>query len=133
MTRVSWEDLEWGEDGLLWHNGQWFTGTAVELHPNGALLDESAYEQGRRHGVGREYYPTGELKSEEMCQHGAAHGVCREWSVDGRLTEETHHAGGILLKRLEPDENGELQVTFLMTPNHAYFKMLPPEIQSQFS
>jgi len=131
MPRVNFNDLEYDVDGLVLHEGVLFTGDAFELYPNGALESEDSYRMGRLHGIGREYFPTGELKAEYGASNGVADGIRREWNAEGRLLKEEHYARGILLKRLEPDEKGDLHVTFELTPDHPNYQLLPAELRKQ--
>jgi hypothetical protein len=62
---------------------------------------------------------------------GVYDGPGREWSTDGRITMVTRHAEGILLKRWEPDDKGDLHVTYELTPDKLSYKRLQRRIGSE--
>ncbi len=78
VIRIPEDELGWNES-IRTYQGAPFTGVSFRLHPNGVLMFEVPYIDGR------------------------ADGLMREWDAEGRLIYE-RVLGESLLKKLEPDD-----------------------------
>ncbi|NEW52266.1 hypothetical protein GV792_19700 [Nocardia cyriacigeorgica] len=84
---VNFDPVDWDEDERLLHQGQPFTGEAVEILED-QLTYQEFYENGVPHGSVREWWPDGTPKSEGQVRHGLPYGTFREWHENGRLAIE---------------------------------------------
>jgi MORN repeat variant len=108
MPRVDWEELELGDDQLIFWKDQPFTGVAVEFFPDGTLWSEVPHLKGVRHGVTRQWYPSGKLRDEISYWEGGLHGYHRVWDEQGRLVSEDLGEIGIGIAEKRWDEQGRL-------------------------
>jgi antitoxin component YwqK of YwqJK toxin-antitoxin module len=79
--------LDWKDD-LFIHEGQPFTGLAIDKHPNGRPKCEYPMKAGRIDGVVREWYDNGQPSVETHFDNGKRDGLNRYWSREGKLTKE---------------------------------------------
>ena len=70
--------------GVLYLEGQAFSGHVIEHDARGALLRDTPYRMGRRHGVERWWYAGGALSEERAYRDGAKVGVHRGWWPNGQ-------------------------------------------------
>jgi antitoxin component YwqK of YwqJK toxin-antitoxin module len=104
MIRVPENILEFGEEGLLYHDGKPFTGSAFREADDGRLMYEAEYRGGRQWGICREWYADGQLSSEESFALEYPHGMSRQWHGNGQLANEAMYELGVCLEKKEWDE-----------------------------
>jgi antitoxin component YwqK of YwqJK toxin-antitoxin module len=126
MARVDYACLDVAIDGsqaTLFH-GQPFTGVAVEVHPNGAVLSETEFADGFPFGMERSWYPTGVLSEELRTERGAYEGPLRRWSEDGVLVEEREYERGIVVRSRRYRSDGTLEVETELGPDESDYAIL---------
>jgi antitoxin component YwqK of YwqJK toxin-antitoxin module len=91
MIRIPSGELEYDfkEDRHL-RNGEPFTGTTYDVHPNGVLAAESEFRHGLLWGVARDWYLNGAPEAEYEFRYGLLWGGTRAWYSNGRLSYEGH-------------------------------------------
>lgn len=120
-TNVSYDDLEYTEDGLFLLNGMPFTGTAADFNGKNVKIGEVSFLDGREHGVARSWYDNGGPASETPYVHGVMHGTKREWFESGSLRKESAVEFGVLMKEKEFDHRGEATQEFERETNDPLF------------
>ena len=106
-------------NGVMYENGQLFTGTVYTLHPGTKDTAELAnYFQGKENGEWKKFYAPGALKEKREFTNGKKtgeyiaywengnkkldylfdddeyEGTCREWNTDGMLIREMNYKKG---------------------------------------
>lgn len=66
------------------------------MDPDGKLLNEGNFLDGRRHGLWRWYWNTGDLWFESEFVNGSASGLSKTYSMRGELSSKSYYVGGIL-------------------------------------
>ena len=97
-------------DGHIWvRDGEPFTGTAVDLFPDGSLLGETEYRNGVPDGLSRTYWRDGGgLRIEEWVVYGVRLRN-RTWYPSGLLESDTvTDARGEVTRHLRYAEDGSL-------------------------
>lgn len=81
--RVDFTNIEesWNK---YYYQGELFTGTFFELHPNGKLKREVQTLLGQEHGVVKVWYENGVLSFENTFNRGYRFGKFKAWDKDGR-------------------------------------------------
>lgn len=108
--RVDVDDVE-NDGGLVFYQGEPFTGEVVEQGEDGSLASLYTYDTGSEDGPYREWYPDDQLYKEGRMRRGLPVGLHRRWHANGVLAEEVlfgdhgDHQG-----RREWDESGALIV-----------------------
>lgn len=75
-------------------NGQHITGMVQNFYPEGALKEESAVVEGKRHGLWKTFHKSGELDWERPYVQGEGEGIFKRYYKDGKvMIEAPHHAG----------------------------------------
>ena len=87
---VAYGKLDWKDEKFLL-NGQPFTGTAQDKHPNGQLKADYPMQDGKIHGVVREWWDNGQPSTETHIKNGPRHGSNRYWDASGRLLKEQEY------------------------------------------
>jgi antitoxin component YwqK of YwqJK toxin-antitoxin module len=111
--RVAADDVE-DDGGLVFHQGEPFTGEVVEQGPDGSLATLYTYDTGTEDGPYREWYPDDRPYKEGTMRMGLPVGLHRRWHPNGVLAEETlfgDHADHLGHRKW--DENGNLLVDTL--------------------
>lgn len=123
MKRVPTESLTYN-DGLMWFEGEPFTGIGYSLNVNGDVDEESEYRNGLKWGLARVWYLPGKLFQERQLFMGTLHGKEREWYPSGQLKEEGDYELGFAVRRKRWDEDGELLEDFQLKETDPKFKRL---------
>ena len=76
------------DNGRYTFQGEPFTGTATEHHPNGKLAKSFGFKDGTNHGVARQWTEDGTLVVETHFENGTRHGKNTYWNPDGSLQKE---------------------------------------------
>ncbi len=63
--------------------------------PDGVLLEEGNFIDGRKHGIWKKYYPSGQIEEETPYVRGQRKGPGRGWFESGELSYEGDFEGGI--------------------------------------
>ena len=73
--------------GLYYQEGttQPFTGRQVGYWPNGRMMQDISFQEGRKHGKERRWFYNGKAYYEKNYQRGKLHGESREWDMQGTL------------------------------------------------
>ena len=103
--RISLEDTDNDEQGVIFYDDQPFTGTVVESLPDGKVIGEVDYYNGLQNGPERTYRLNGELKAEAIYRHGMPIEI-REWHSNGKLARLTRIEQGRRVEEHVWDENG---------------------------
>ncbi|HYG78717.1 MAG TPA: toxin-antitoxin system YwqK family antitoxin [Planctomycetota bacterium] len=76
---------EWDESGKLVANYAMENGTGVRkmFHSNGAICEETRFNEGKMHGVSRGYYDTGQIQFFNRYDNGKLNGASLAWLADG--------------------------------------------------
>ena len=82
-------------------------GKATKWWPNGQLLSEVIFENGRRQGEARSCYLSGQLQSETTFEQGRPHGRAVKHHPNGPLVDERHWDHGILMQWRQWDDTGQ--------------------------
>lgn len=112
MLRVNYdaleEDPEWIWDFFYNFNGKPFTGVAYETWPDGKLMSEAEYVDGRAEGFIREWYPSGNIKSEGYRRVDGRYGWEQEWFENGMPKSEIVVEWSKCVQKKVWNEAGEL-------------------------
>ncbi len=103
--RVSLDDVDVDEQGLIFYDGQAFTGTVVESIPDGRVLSEADYFHGLQDGPEKIYRSNGQLEQERVYRSGRVVEV-REWHPNGKIARLTKHDDVSTTEEHQWDENG---------------------------
>jgi antitoxin component YwqK of YwqJK toxin-antitoxin module len=107
MVRVNADDLKLDAAEYVVHNGERFTGEAVETTDDGHVISLNTYVNGHEEGPQREWYYDGQLRSEYFVVNGRIVGEARQWHENGRLAQVQHWDDhGEMRGHEEWDENG---------------------------
>ena len=98
MKTVKISDLVRQSNGVTTHDGDVFSGRAVELNAGGERLREHHYWEGYLHGSVREFYADGTNKSDIRHEKGVPHGLGLEWDTDGNMVQMIYQ-DGVVVKR----------------------------------
>ena len=103
------DELERDDDfDIYYHEGQLFTGVAIERWPNGALRARSEFENGWEVGTDREWYESGQLKYKARMGVDVHDGTIEEWYENGRRKLVSEYDRGQLIRQKIWDETGVL-------------------------
>ena len=106
MLRVEFTDLHKHDNGIWTHNGELFSGQAVELAEDGETrVREFHYLNGRLHGPVREFYSDGSIMNDTRYEKGVPNGVGLEWDLEGNRTEIIYKEG-VEIARFDKDSKG---------------------------
>ena len=78
------------------------------FYPNGELMQEIPYRDGKREGTRKWYYENGYLQSELFYENGKPVGMWRWYYENGNLQSEMFWGDGVLKWVREYDANGNL-------------------------
>lgn len=84
------------ENGVLYGDGEPFTGRVVERYPDGSVETMTLYEHGVREGTAVSFFATGALRWERTYASGREEGVHRGWYDDGKPHFWYPYADGLL-------------------------------------
>ena len=100
---VSYQDLEYENDGTFSLDGKAFTGTATDAHKkSGKRSKNYQFKDGKLHGLIREWYENGKLAARKFYKEGKRHGKTEYWDEAEKLT-----ATKIYKDDVHVDEDGE--------------------------
>lgn len=103
-SEVPYADLEYGKGQLYYRDGEPFSGTATESHPNGQPSKRYGFREGRLHGLVREWSESGVLTVETHFRDGVRHGKNTYWAPDGALLkEQVYDAGKVVSEKHHGD------------------------------
>src|SRR5215472_16203252 len=108
MNTVDFKSLRHDEDGKMWHEGNLFTGLAVEYWPNGVVASEANYIDGIKDGPSVGWHDNGVPSVEKTYRIGRVTGTMRKWDRNGQLILEEEIYDGRALWRKRWDESGNL-------------------------
>jgi antitoxin component YwqK of YwqJK toxin-antitoxin module len=123
MTRIPLEELDYGSDGLYYHDGKPFSGTALYLDGEWPQA-EADYCEGVLWGWKREWYRPDVIEREAECAWGARHGVCREWDTDGHLVAEGMYELVVRVRVRRWDSNGMIIEEFEIQESDPAYQIL---------
>ena len=120
MLRVHYKELDsHPDDGdYCTLRGEPFTGVAYRERPNGRLVAEWTFRNGRKWGRQRQWRQDGGIGELHYMVAGLAHGVSRAWWPNGRKAAVEVHQYGVPVRIKEWDENGRV--------TRDYFVQSPP-------
>lgn len=124
LPRVIFEEIDVGEEQLMFWKGKPFTGIAVEFFPDGTLQSEVYHVNGLEHGPKRGCYSSGQLRKEANLWYGGLHGYLREWDEQGRLTSEVLGELGIGIAEKVWDGQGRLIKDWRISPKDSLYGTL---------
>lgn len=78
--------------GVLYWNGQLFSGNQYALHPSGDTAFITPFYHGREYGVSKQWYANKQLKEVRHFVHGKKTGIHTGWWDNGRL-QFVYHFG----------------------------------------
>lgn len=80
--------------GLVYCDGQPFSGNSVLSGESGLVLERIFYRNGNRSGALRKWYSNGQLSFEAFYTDNKLNGTSRSWWSDGTLRSESNHLAG---------------------------------------
>lgn len=107
MLRVNLSDTVEGDFALVYHNGEEFSGEAVDVSDDGKIIALLTYRDGILNGPHWENHPDGSRAEEGTYTDGRATGVYRAWHPNGQPSKyyEFDERGNIAVK-MSWDANG---------------------------
>jgi antitoxin component YwqK of YwqJK toxin-antitoxin module len=123
MRRVPNKSLEY-DDGLMFLDGEPFTGAGNLFDDDGKLVGEIEYRNGLEWGMKRGWNKPGELYYEGPFFMGVLHGKQREWHPNRQLAEEADYELGFLRRKKRWDENGNLEEEYELKETDPDYKAL---------
>ena len=75
-------------------NGKLLTGIMKRFYPNGNLMVEATYKDGKLEGLGKLYYENGNLKDETTFKDGKPEGLSKRYYENGNLRREVIFESG---------------------------------------
>ena len=88
--------------GLYYQEGTTipFTGRQVGYWPNGRMMQDVSFREGKKHGTERRWFYNGKAYYEKNYQRGKLHGFHKEWDMQGSLKlDESWDNGQLKEKR----------------------------------
>ena len=82
------------EKGLVYFEGQPFSGNSIRQNSNGVVVERIAYIKGKRSGALRKWYSSSQLSFEAFYKDNKLNGTSRTWWRDGTLRSESNHKAG---------------------------------------
>jgi antitoxin component YwqK of YwqJK toxin-antitoxin module len=122
LQEVDFDSLEQDDEGRMLHQGHPFTGTAIELRPNGVLASRMDYVDGVQDGWVRGWHENGVLNEETFYREGGVFGITREWYANGQLKLEEEIEHGIRLWGKAWNESGELVKDYVLPEDHPNYQ-----------
>lgn len=99
--------------GILYYQDKAFSGTIVELYPNGDTSATTEYMNGHEHGYVKTWYPNRQLREERHYQNGRKHGIHKGWWENGQAKFYYELRNDLLQGNVkEWTENGQLYRDF---------------------
>ncbi|MFJ3948837.1 toxin-antitoxin system YwqK family antitoxin [Streptomyces libani] len=110
-TRIEEDDCDFGDDMLVYHNGEPLTGEVVTRDAEGRMISLVHYVGGITSGPQTHWYADGSKKTEGTVMRGEAVGEWRSWHANGQLSEYTLFSQhGEYMRRQRWDKDGNLTV-----------------------
>jgi antitoxin component YwqK of YwqJK toxin-antitoxin module len=82
------------ENGIMYYDGEKFTGTTVKNHENGQLKRKASFINGELNGVCESYHENGELEGRSFFKDGKPEGVWMEYFENGQLKAKRPYKDG---------------------------------------
>lgn len=88
-------------NGLYYQEGTTipFSGQQVSYWPNGRMMQEVSFRNGKKHGKERRWFYNGKAYYEKNYLRGKLHGVNKEWDMQGDLKVSEIWESGTILKK----------------------------------
>lgn len=83
------------EKGLVYYQGQPFSGISIDYYNHGIRANQIEYLNGKKHGYYRKWFPSGVLSFESAYKNGKKHGQTRSWWKNKNLRSESNFVDGI--------------------------------------
>ena len=87
-----------------------FDGKAVTHYPNGKLMYEAEYKNGKQHGEIKSFFKDGVKQSEGAMENGVFHGKVIHFHSNGQMQSHYIYRKGNAISRTNWDENGKVVV-----------------------
>ena len=87
-----------------------FDGKAVTHYPNGKLMYEAEYKEGKQHGKIFSFYENGSKQSEGAMENGIFHGKVIHYHPNGQIQSHYIYRKGNAISRKNWDETGKAVV-----------------------
>jgi hypothetical protein len=87
-----------------------FWGKALTHYPNGQLMYEAEYKDGKQHGKISSFYQDGSMQSEGTMEHGTFHGKFIYYHPNGKMQSHYVYRKGIATSRKNWDEVGKVVI-----------------------
>ena len=84
-----------------------FDGKAVTHYPNGRLMYEAEYKDGKQHGNIISFYENGSKQSEGAMENGIFHGKFIHYHLNGQMQSHYIYRNGNAISRKNWDETGK--------------------------
>ena len=84
-----------------------FDGKAVTHYPNGKLMYEAEYKNGKQHGEIKSFFKDGAKQSEGAMENGVFHGKVIHYHPNGKMQSHYVYSKGIATSRKNWDETGK--------------------------
>ena len=84
-----------------------FAGKAVTHYPNGKLMYEAEYKNGKQHGKIKSFFKDGAKQSEGAMENGVFHGKVIHYHPNGKMQSHYVYRKGIATSRKNWDETGK--------------------------
>lgn len=82
------------QEGLVYHQGQPFSGLSVRYYGDTSLAESIAYADGKKHGILRRWFPENGMSQEAHYLHGKRSGISKTWWENGKLRSESRFVKG---------------------------------------
>lgn len=80
--------------GLVYFQGQPFTGTSVLYNGDSLVVESCSYVKGKRDGLLKKWFDNGLKSYESKYVEGKQHGVTKSWWLNGNLRSESTFVNG---------------------------------------
>ncbi len=87
-----------------------FEGIAITHYPNGQLMYEAEYKDGKQHGKISSFYQDGSMQSEGTMEHGVFHGKFIYYHPNGKVQSHYQYRKGITTSRKNWDQGGKVVI-----------------------
>lgn len=81
-------------EGLVYFDGQIFSGLAKSFYPNGSVAETIQYEMGKKQDLYKKYFEDGGLSFVAQYNEGKKHGISKSWWSNGNLRSEANFQNG---------------------------------------
>ena len=100
------------EDGIAYEpdSKKPFDGKAVSYYPNGRLMYEAEYKDGKQHGEIKSFFNDGSKQSESTMENGVFHGKVIHFHLNGQMQSQYIYRKGNAISRKNWDETGKVVI-----------------------